>query len=75
MTIALGDAGSVGVDAGRLGRIDALMQDYVDRGVYAGIVTMVARRGTVVHAGTYGWSDRERRVRRWRPTRSFASTR
>ena len=59
MTIALGDAGSVGVDAGRLGRIDALMQGYVDRGVYAGINTMVARRGTVLHTGTYGWSDRE----------------
>ena len=59
MAIALGDAGSVGVDAGRRGRIDALMQSYVDRGVYAGIATMVARRGTLVHAGTYGWSDRE----------------
>ena len=59
MGTALGDARSVGVDAGRLGRIDALMQGYVDRGVYAGISTMVARRGTVVHAGTYGWSDRE----------------
>lgn len=59
MAITLGDAGSVGVDAGRLGRIDALMQGYVDRGVYAGIATVVARRGTVVHAGSYGWSDRE----------------
>jgi len=59
MTIALGDAGSVGVDAKRLGQIDALMQGYVDRGVYTGINTVVARRGTVVHTGTYGWSDRE----------------
>ncbi len=59
MTIARGDPGSVGVDAGRLGRIDALMQGYVDRGVYAGINTVVARRGTVVHTGTYGWSDHE----------------
>jgi len=59
MAVEFGDAGSVGVDAKRLGRIDALMQGYVDRGVYAGIATVVARRGTVVHAGTYGWSDRE----------------
>ena len=59
MALALGNVGSVGVDAGRLGRIDALMQGYIDRGVYAGIATVVARRGTVVHAGTYGWSDRE----------------
>ena len=59
MANALGTAGSVGVDPKRLARIDALMQGYVDRGVYAGIATMVARRGTVVQAGTYGWSDRE----------------
>ncbi len=59
MAVVLGDARSVGVDAGRLSRIDALMQGYVDRGVYAGITTVVARRGTVVHVGTYGWSDRE----------------
>lgn len=59
MRTALGDRGSVGVDAKRLGRLDALMQGYVDRGTYAGINTVVARRGTVVHAGTYGWSDRE----------------
>lgn len=59
MANALGTAGRVGVDPMRLGRIDALMQGYVDRGVYAGIATMVARRGTVVQAGTYGWSDRE----------------
>ncbi len=44
-------SGSVGVDAGRLGRLDALMQGYIDRGVYAGIATMVARRGMVVHVG------------------------
>jgi CubicO group peptidase (beta-lactamase class C family) len=59
MAITLGTADSVGVDPKRLGRIDALMQGYVDRGVYAGIATLVARRGTVVQAGTYGWSDRE----------------
>ncbi len=59
MPTAIGDAGRVGVDAKRLGRLDALMQGYVDRGVFAGIATLVARRGTVVQAGTYGWSDRE----------------
>ncbi len=59
MAVALGNAGSVDVDAKRLGRIDTVMQGYVDRGVYAGIATVVARRGTVVRAGTYGWSDRE----------------
>ena len=74
MTIARGDAGGVGVDAKRLGRIDALMQGYVDRGVYAGINTVVARRGTVVHAGTMDGAIASRGSR-WRPTRSSASTR
>ena len=35
------------------------MQAYVDRGVYAGITTLVARRGKVVHAGQFGWRDKE----------------
>lgn len=50
---------SVGVNASRLRLIDAAMQTYVDRGVYTGINTLVARRGTIVHAGHYGWRDRE----------------
>src|ERR1700712_3709980 len=49
---------SVGMDAGRLGRIDAAMQAYVDRGAFVGINTLVGRRGTIVHAGSYGWRDR-----------------
>lgn len=59
MTVAMEEPASVGMNAGRLARIDAAMQDYVDRGVYAGINTLVARRGKVVHAGHYGWRDRE----------------
>lgn len=59
MTIATDVPDSVGMNAGRLGRIDVAMQAYVDRGVYAGINTLVARRGAVVHAGHYGWRDRE----------------
>lgn len=59
MTIATQAPGSVGMDAGRLGRIDPVMQGYVDRGIYAGVSTLVARHGAVVHAGTYGWRDRE----------------
>ena len=30
----------------------------VDRGVYAGINTLIARRGKVVHAGEFGWRDK-----------------
>ena len=59
MTNAIEDAASVEVNASRLGRIDAAMQAYVDRGVYAGINTLVARRGKILHAGHFGWRDRE----------------
>src|SRR5208282_5903678 len=32
---------------------------YLDRGVYAGINTLIARRGKVVHAGVFGSRDKE----------------
>ncbi len=50
---------AVGMSAARLARIGPAMQSYVDRGIYAGISTIVARRGIVVHAGHYGLRDRE----------------
>jgi CubicO group peptidase (beta-lactamase class C family) len=50
---------SVGLDSSRLKRIGPQMQSYVDRGVYAGVRTLVARRGVVVHSGQYGLADKE----------------
>ncbi len=50
---------TVGMSARRLERVRPAMQTYVDRGVYAGVSTMIARRGVVVHAGVFGWRDRE----------------
>ena len=50
---------AVGMNARRLERIGPAMQAYVDRGVYAGITTLIARRGKVVHAGQFGWRDKE----------------
>ena len=47
------------MSAKRLERIRPAMQAYVDRGVYAGINTLIARRGKVVHAGQFGWRDKE----------------
>jgi CubicO group peptidase (beta-lactamase class C family) len=52
-------ADSVGMDASRLDRIGPAMQGYVDRGIYAGISTIIARRGVIVHEGQYGLRDRE----------------
>src|SRR3984957_12039036 len=50
---------AVGMNVQRLERIRPAMQAYVDRGVYAGINTLIARRGKVVHTGAFGWRDKE----------------
>ena len=50
---------TVGMSARRLERVRPAMQAYVDRGVYAGVSTLIARRGVVVHAGHFGWRDKE----------------
>ena len=49
----------VGMSAERLARIDPPMQALVDRGVYAGVSTIVARRGEIVHQRRYGLRDKE----------------
>lgn len=54
-----GSPETVGMSVARLERIGPVMQSYVDRGIYAGINTIVARRGSVVHAGQYGMRDKE----------------
>ncbi len=38
------------------------MQSYVDQRGFAGISTMLARRGKIVHFEQVGWQDRERRT-------------
>jgi CubicO group peptidase (beta-lactamase class C family) len=47
----------VGMSAERLERISALGQRYVDEGKVAGIVTLVARHGRLVHVHTAGTRD------------------
>ncbi len=59
MNIAVEPSEAAGMSAKRLERVRPAMQAYVDRGVYAGIVTLIARRGRVVHAGAFGWRDKE----------------
>ena len=36
-----------------------VMQHYVDRGTFAGIVTLIARKGQVAHLETFGWQELE----------------
>ena len=50
---------TLGMSTRRLERIQPAMQAYVDGGVYAGVSTLIARRGVVVHAGQFGWRDKE----------------
>jgi CubicO group peptidase (beta-lactamase class C family) len=47
----------VGVSSERLARIHTAMQRYVDRGEVAGVVTLVARRGRVIHLDSVGYRD------------------
>ena len=51
----------VGFSAERLARIRAGMQRYIDRGQVPGVVTLVARRGRVVHFEAQGNRDAESR--------------
>jgi len=50
---------SVGLSADRLARIAPLVQTYVDRGEIAGAVTLVSRKGKVVHLEAHGMADLE----------------
>lgn len=49
----------VGLSSERLARVRVAMQRYVDKGLVPGVVTMVARRGKVVHLEAVGSRDAE----------------
>ena len=57
--LPLARPGEVGLSAERLARIRAGMQRYIDRGLVPGVVTLVARRGRVVHFEALGNRDAE----------------
>ena len=50
---------SVGLSSSRLNRLKPVMQAYVDQGTFAGIVTLIARKGQVAHLEAFGWQDLE----------------
>ena len=53
---------SVGLSSARLERIRPVMQRYVDRQLFAGMVTLIARRGQVAHLEACGWQTLETRT-------------
>lgn len=52
----------VGLSAVRLERIRPLLQHYVDSGKLAGVVSVIARHGKLVHVESVGWLDAESKV-------------
>src|ERR1043165_9079150 len=48
---------SVGITSERLAAIDAAMRAYIDQGKFAGISTLIACKGKVIHFGCYGKLD------------------
>jgi CubicO group peptidase (beta-lactamase class C family) len=53
---------AVGLSEAGLQRIDAFLQSQVDEGQLAGVVTLVARHGKVVHTSAMGWRDLDARA-------------
>lgn len=49
----------VGLSSQRLGNVTRLIQGYIDSGKIPGAISMIARRGKVVHFETYGLADAE----------------
>ncbi len=58
--LPMAKAESVGMSTEGLKRIDEVMQEHIDAGRINGAVTMVARRGKVVHFSTHGKMDVKR---------------
>jgi CubicO group peptidase (beta-lactamase class C family) len=52
-------AETVGMSSKRLERINAFIKDYVDTNQIAGAVTLVARKGKIVHFESQGWRDKD----------------
>ena len=53
----MSDPESVGMSAERLARIGPAMQRYIDAELVPGVVTLVARKGKVVHFESQGFMD------------------
>lgn len=61
-SLPLTPAESVGMSSERLQRINRFVQKYIDTDQIAGAVTLVARRGKVVHYEAQGWRYKEEKI-------------
>ena len=61
-SLPTGKPEDVGMSSERLARIGPAMQKSIDAGEIAGVVTLVARRGRIVHFEAYGYSDIAKRT-------------
>jgi CubicO group peptidase (beta-lactamase class C family) len=57
--LPLAKAETVGMSSERLQRVKAFVQEYIDANQIAGAVTLVARKGKVVHYDAQGWRYKE----------------
>jgi CubicO group peptidase (beta-lactamase class C family) len=53
---------AVGMSSARLQRVSRHMQEFIDKGQVAGVVTLIARQGKVVHYEALGYRNREEKV-------------
>jgi CubicO group peptidase (beta-lactamase class C family) len=46
----------------RLGRLSKALEGYVERGEFAGVITLIHRHGELAHTDSIGWQDKEARI-------------
>jgi len=61
-SVPVGKAEDVGMSPERVARIREIVQRHIDEGGAAGLVTLVARRGQIVHFEAQGYRDLEART-------------
>lgn len=61
--LAEGRPEKAGMSSERLYRIKPVMQKYIDENKLPGMITMVARHGTIVHSETFGFMDNDKPMR------------
>ena len=61
-SVPTGKPEDVGMSSERLARVHEVVQEHVDAGNVAGVVTLVARRGKIVHFEAQGYANLESRT-------------